>query len=130
MKSTQDPTKATLTAGMHTSWDPAARRDLEYVACFGKTQTVAAKPVAGCDGWRRVVITIDSGAAESVADPRAFPGYDVKNHSQPILYQSATGQSITFVGEHVIALITADGSLRGMTLQAADKTQQPCPILY
>ena len=70
-------------------------------------------------------ITFGSGAAESVASPEAFPGYPVKPHPKPILYQSATGEPIVNRGEQQIAMVTSEGALRGMRFQATDKVNKP-----
>ena len=50
-------------------------------------------------------ITINSGAAESAADPRQFPGYEVVRHPSPIYYQSAAGQAIMNVGEQEVGMM-------------------------
>ena len=87
-------------------------RDLEYVACFGMSQTINAVPAAEHQGWRQVAITVDSGAADSVVNPDMFPGYAVRKHERPIFYQSATGEPICNRGEQDIALLTREGTLR------------------
>ena len=98
---------------------------MDYVACFSKPQSISAVPTQEFEGWRRVGITVDSGAADSVADPESFPGYSVRKHPRPIFYQSATGEPITNIGEQTIALVTKEGSLRGMTFQATSKVRNP-----
>ena len=55
------------------SWADEESRDLSFLACFGKAQCIAATPVQELEGWRRVGITVDSGAADSVADLVASP---------------------------------------------------------
>ena len=77
------------------------------------------------EGWRRVGITVDVGAADSVADPKAFLGKEVKRHPSPVVYQSATGEHITNIGEQQVALLTNEGRLRGMTSQATEKVRKP-----
>ena len=108
------------------SWSEAEARDLEYVACFGRARSINTVPAtAECDGWRQVGITIDSGAADSVADPESFPGYAVRKHASPICYQSPTGERITNTGEQDIALLIREGSLRGMRFQLTSKLKKP-----
>ena len=34
-------------------------------------------------GWSRMGITVDSGAADSVASPKSFPGYRIVEHLNP-----------------------------------------------
>ena len=98
---------------------------MEFIGAFGRAQSIAAVPVKECEGWRQVAITVDSGAADSVADPECFPGYLVKTHPKPIFYQSATGEPITNTGEQAIAVVTREGSLRGMTFQATSTVRKP-----
>ena len=69
-------------------------------------------------GWRRIGITVDSGAADSVASPESFPGYRIVEHITPKFSQSATGEPIINLGEQSIAMVTDEGTLRGMKFQA------------
>lgn len=124
-KSTPSPSGENHGSAKGHSWPDAERRDLEFVACFGKAQSVNAVPVVEHEGWRQVGITIDSGAAMSVADPSCFPGYAVDKHPKPIWYQSATGEPTKNVGNHDIALLTREGSLRGIRFQATDRVKKP-----
>ena len=70
-------------------------------------------------------ITVDSGAADSVASPESFPGYRVVEHAAPQFYQSATGEPIVNLGEQSIAMVTDEGTLRGMKFQATKKIRKP-----
>ena len=54
-------------------WADEQDRYSSVLACFGKAQCIAATPVQELEGWRRVGITVDSGAADSVADLVASP---------------------------------------------------------
>ena len=83
---------------------------------------VASKKTAG---WTKVGVTVDSGAADSVADPESFPGYAVIDHPKPQFFQSATGEPIVNLGEQTVAMVTEEGSLRGMTFQATKKVKKP-----
>ena len=76
-------------------------------------------------GWRRIGITVDSGAADSVASPESFPGYRIVEHIIPMFYQSATGEPIINLGEQSIAMVTDEGTLRGMKFQATKKIKKP-----
>ena len=42
-----------------------------------------------------------------------------------MFYQSATGEPITNIGEQQIALMTREGSLRGMRFQATSSVKKP-----
>ena len=106
-------------------WEDVESQDMKFMACFGKASSISAVPAQEHEGWRRVGITVDSGAADSVADPRAFPGYEVRKRLSPVFYQSATGEPITNVGEQQIALLTNEGTLRGMTFQATERVRKP-----
>ena len=75
------PSKA---AGTGTGWSKDEVRCSQYFACIGRAASISAVPTKDMDGWRQIGITIDSGAADSVADPRAFPGYTVSKHPSPI----------------------------------------------
>ena len=86
--------KPKLTEGRRRRWGGRQDADLEFVACIGKAQSIGAVPAREYDGWRQVAITVDSGAADSVADPGSFPGYQVTKHDVPVFYQSATGEPI------------------------------------
>ena len=106
----------------------AEAEDLEFLACFSRPKTISPVTSTGheeLDGWRKVGITIDSGTADSVADPLSFPGYAVARHDGPIMYQSATGEPITNVGEQSVCLLTKEGSLRGMKFQATSTIKKP-----
>ena len=77
------------------------------------------------EGWTKVGITVDSGAADSVASPESFPGYEVRAHPNPQFFQSATGEPIVNLGEQMVAMITEEGTLRGLTFQATKKVKKP-----
>ena len=95
--------------------------------CFTSPNTIAGMNVQQKQdaGWTRMGITVDSGAADSVASPLSFPGYNVVEHPSPQLYQSATGEPIVNLGEQTIAMVTDEGTLGGMTFQASKKVKKP-----
>jgi hypothetical protein len=73
----------------------------------------------------RIGVTVDSGAADSVAAPETFAGYPVTPHDQLQFYQSATGEPIVNIGEQLVAMVTNEGTLRGMKFQATKKVKKP-----
>lgn len=106
-------------------WSDHGARSREYIACFWKDQSIGAVPAQERQGSLKICITIASGAADSVADPGCFPGYEVPRHEHPVRYQSATGELITNVGEQSIALLTNDCTFRGMPFQATARVRKP-----
>ena len=65
---------------------------------------------------------MDSGAAETVIPYMAVPGhpiYETDASRNGLNYASATGDPIPNLGEQRLPLVTSEGSLRGMTFQAA-----------
>ena len=100
--------------------------DAASVNCFTKPGSIcgaSAQPKS--DGWTKVRVTVDSGAADSVASPDAFPGYCVVAHPKPEFFQSATGEPIINEGEQRVAMITEEGSARGMKFQCTNKVRKP-----
>lgn len=117
--------KPKLTEGRRRCWDGRRDADPEFLACFGKAPSIGAVPAREHDGLRQVAKFVDSGAAESVADPGCFPGYQVTNHDVLVFYQSATGEPIQNVGQQNIALLTREGRLKGLRIQATASVKQP-----
>ena len=73
-------------------------------------------------GWQVLSVAIDSGAAETVIPHRLVAQHPVRatqSSKNGMCYASATGQPIPNLGEQCLPLITQEGTLRGMTFQAA-----------
>ena len=73
-------------------------------------------------GWQVLSVAIDSGAAETVIPHRLVAQHPVRatqSSRNGMCYASATGQPIPNLGEQCLPLITQEGTLRGMTFQAA-----------
>ena len=49
----------------------------------------------------------------------------MSRHDSPVFYQSATGEPIVNVGEQGINMVTREGTVRGLTFQAAEKVNKP-----
>ena len=73
-------------------------------------------------GWQLLSVAIDSGAAETVIPHRLVGQHPVRATEfsrNGMCYASATRQPIPNLGEQCLPLITQEGTLRGMTFQAA-----------
>ena len=74
-------------------------------------------------GWKRMRITVDSGAAESVIPVDEIRNYAKIPHSCDEYFQTASGEAIRNEGEQRIPVVTPSGQLKGMTFQACDVTK-------
>ena len=109
------------------------QRDGGHVSCVNECKEVIAQTGAlaigaidlrSSDGWRRVKIAVDSGAAESVILAGATSEYPPVQHSQAIYYTTASGKTIVNEGQQVLPIATANATgLRSMTFQACDVTK-------
>ena len=73
-------------------------------------------------GWQKVSVAVDSGAAETVIPHTLVMGHPIMETDASrngVNYASATGQPIPNLGEQRLPLCTVEGSLRSMTFQAA-----------
>ena len=76
-------------------------------------------------GWRRVRVAVDSGAAESVIPTGEVPEYPPKQLSEPVYYQTASGETIANEGEQVLPVMTDNGvELKALTFQACEVTRR------
>ena len=66
--------------------------ELDVIASVGNAESTSAAPIREIHGWRQVRITVDSGAADFVADPEPHPLYEVKRRGRPVFHQSASGE--------------------------------------
>jgi hypothetical protein len=85
---------------------------------------INALPVQGKfdDGWRRLSVAVDSGAAETVIpynEVKEYPVTATEASRSGLNYASATGDPIPNLGEQRLPLCTQEGTLRSMTFQAA-----------
>ena len=96
----------------------------------GKTESLCWAPEGhqlnevgvGPDGWQLLSMAVDSGAAETVIPHRLVSQHPVRETRASragLCYSSATGQPIPNLGEQKLPLVTMEGTLRGMTFQAA-----------
>ena len=73
------------------------------------------------DGWQRISLAIDSGAAETVIPHKLVMGHPIHETSASkngVCYASATGQPIPNLGEQRLPLYTCENTLRSMKFQA------------
>ena len=74
-------------------------------------------------GWKRMEVTVDSGAAESVIPLQENTMYKTRKHGVDNWYQTASGEPIIHEGEQTLLMVTPSGKLRAMTFQACDVTK-------
>ena len=73
------------------------------------------------EGWQKITMAVDSGAAETVIPHTLVMGHPIvetQASRSGVNYASATGQPIPNLGEQRLPLCTSEGSLRSMTFQA------------
>ena len=100
---------------------PGAQRE-QPVAHAGRLAARRSTRSATPGGWQLLSVAIDSGAAETVIPHRLVGQHPVRateSSRNGMCYASATGQPIPNLGEQCLPLITQEGTLRGMTFQAA-----------
>ena len=73
--------------------------------------------------WEWIEAILGSGATVTVIPPHIGAGYDVKEGEASkagVKYEVANGEEIPNLGEKMIAVMTAEGSVRGLLAQVAD----------
>ena len=73
-------------------------------------------------GWQLLSMAVDSGAAETVIPHRLVMQHPIRETAASksgMCYASATNQPIPNLGEQKLPMVTQEGTLRGMTFQAA-----------
>jgi len=91
-------------------------------------QAVGEAPIAELGEWEPIEVIMDSGAHVSVG-PRhvgAKAGYSVQESMASkagICYTAANGGEIPNLGERLLAVVTEEGTVRGMDQQVADVTK-------
>ena len=75
------------------------------------------------DGFEEVVLTVDSGASETVLEKNALP--TVELHEGPakkkgVRYEVANGQILDNLGEKQFRGLTDEGTPKGLTAQVCD----------
>ena len=95
-----------------------------------ENEETAGKPIGVCKEaekkWVKLSIAIDSGACDSVIDPRHVPYNDLiptTGSANGEDFQSATGEPIENLGELRLGFLTREQSLRGMTFTGAPVSQ-------
>ena len=88
-----------------------------------KLKVTGFRKKARGQGWRKVKVAVDSGAAESVIPIDLIQNYAKIPHSCDEYFQTASGEPIKNEGEQRIPVVTPSGQLKGMTFQACDVTK-------
>ena len=109
-------------------WLPeCAQQFLKSIGCINKAGASGAVTINNVktvkSGWRKMRVTVDSGAAESVIPVDEIVSYPKQVHSVPIWYQTASGEPIRNEGEQRLPVMTPSGKMKGMTFQACDVTK-------
>ena len=85
-----------------------------------------AKTIAACSGsrkkWTKLSIAMDSGASDSVINPKDIPGIELMETEASRAgeeFSSATDEPIPNLGEVRFPMYTREGTLKGMTMQGA-----------
>ena len=91
---------------------------------FIEKRPQSLRPLIGAAGeWEWVEAILDSGATVTVIPPHVGVGYDVMEGEASkagVKYEVANGEEIPNLGEKLMAVMTAEGSVRGMLAQVAD----------
>ena len=91
---------------------------------FIEKRPQSLRPLLGAAGeWEWVEAILDSGATVAVIPVHVGAGYDVTEGEASkagVKYEVANGEEIPNLGEKLMAIMTAEGSVRGMLAQVAD----------
>ena len=74
-------------------------------------------------GWKKMRVTVDSGAAESVIPSDEVVNYAKHRHAEEEFFQTASGEPLRNEGEQRVPILMPSGKLRGMTFQSCDVTK-------
>ena len=82
-------------------------------------------------GWRRMSMAVDSGACDNVADPDQVPCRVLETEASRsgANFASASGEPIPNMGEMVVPMLTREGSMRSMRIQAAPVTKPLASVM-
>ena len=72
------------------------------------------------EAWRKLQITVDSGATETVIGQGQVPDIEVEygfGSKNGVEYEVSNGVSIPNIGEQHLVIRTGDGKLRALTAQ-------------
>ena len=74
------------------------------------------------EGWHRVSLTVDSGACDTVADPRSLPGYpllETEASKSGEVFMTAAGDPIPQLGEKKVVVLIGSGDVRTVKAQCS-----------
>ncbi len=71
-------------------------------------------------GWVQVKGTVDSGAAEHVANRDHFPQFEILPAKKGVRYVTANGERIPHAGEQRVKVMTNEGSKRAIDFQLSE----------
>ena len=93
------------------------------IGCIYKGGVIGAVEAEVKSAWRKMKVTVDSGAAESVIPPDVIDNYPLIQHKDDIYYGTASGEPLKNLGELKLPMVTPSRRLKGMTFQACDVTK-------
>ena len=76
--------------------------------------------------WEELELTVDSGVTDTVIQPKALPSVEVTEgpaFKRGVEYEMANGEYSPNLGEKKFRGVTEEGSLRGVTAQVVDVSQ-------
>ena len=96
---------------------------LAEVRSSGQVMTAAQ-----ATGWEMISSIVDSGAAVPVGPPSlgSIAGYELEESPASkagVVYEVANGAEIPNLGQKFLAVVTAEGTIRGYSTQCADVTK-------
>ena len=75
--------------------------------------------------WERIAAVVDSGATVTALHPKHGKGYEIQESPaslRGVEYETAGGGTLANLGEKLMAVLTAEGTLRGFRTQMAEVT--------
>ena len=78
------------------------------------------------ESWKRLSLTVDSGACDNVVHPADVPSYEVQEtraSKAGAAFASATSEAIANLGQLKVPMVMKEGTMKGMTFCAAEVTK-------
>ena len=105
-----------------------AAQTMNYLGVMKKEAAINALNENPTGNWEPMEVIMDSGAHISVGPPKTgeSAGYSVEESPDSragVTYTAANGSPIPNLGQRIMAVMTEEGSVRGMVQQVADVTK-------
>jgi len=120
---TDDAEKATVT-----DRSKIAEKTVGYLGIMKQEAAINAVNDQNIGNWEPMEVIMDSGAHISVGPPKTgeLAGYTVEesvDSKAGVTYTAANGSPIPNLGQRIMAVMTEEGSVRGVVQQVADVTK-------